>query len=59
MKGFPNLPYFENGDFCVSENVAVARYIAAKYEPATLGSNAQIAATADMVYSILHPLRFS
>merc|ERR1711957_113036 len=56
---FANLPYMKDGDFEVAENVAVTRYIAQKWAPATLGSTPEIAATADMIYSILHPLRFT
>ena len=59
MTGFPNLPYIKVGDFCISEAVAVHRYIASKYNPATLGSTPQIAGVADQVYSVLHALRFN
>ena len=36
---FPNLPYIIDGDFRLSETVAVREYIASKYCPGLLGGN--------------------
>ena len=56
---FPNLPYLQYGDYKVSETVALHRYIAAKFAPDTCGSTAHMQANIDMMWNILHPLRFS
>ena len=56
---FPNLPYLEFGDYKVSETVAIHRYIAAKFAPETCGSSAHVQANVDMMWNIVHPLRFS
>lgn len=34
---FPNLPYFMDGDFCMTESLAIHRYIADKWKPELLG----------------------
>jgi glutathione S-transferase len=56
-ENFANLPGIKDGDFYLSESVAVTRYIAAKWCPALLGSTPEIGATADMLYSVWHPIR--
>ena len=56
---FPNLPYLEYGDYKLSETVAIHRYIATKFSPETVGSTAHIQANVDMMWNIVHPLRFS
>ena len=55
---FPNLPYFIDGDFSITETVAVHRYIAAKWAPELLGSTPQVTGYVDMVWNVIHPLRF-
>ena len=35
---FPNLPYITDGDFTITESVAVHRYICDKYKPELLGT---------------------
>ena len=38
---FPNLPYVVEGDFKIAESTAVHRYLADKFKPGLLGTNAQ------------------
>ncbi|OMJ70527.1 hypothetical protein SteCoe_31482 [Stentor coeruleus] len=38
---FPNLPYFMDGDFKISETMAIAQYIALKYKPEFVGTTLQ------------------
>jgi glutathione S-transferase len=56
---FPNIPYFKDGDYLLTETGAVTRYIAAKWAPHLCGSTPEVSAMADMLYSIWHPIRFS
>ena len=37
--GFPNLPYFLDGDIKIAETMPLMRYICNKYKPELLGSN--------------------
>ena len=39
---FPNLPYLIDGETKLTETVAIMHYIASKYQPALLGSNASV-----------------
>jgi glutathione S-transferase len=47
---FPNLPYFFDGETKLSETVAIQKYIAKKYKPSLLGSNAAALGKAEMIY---------
>ena len=38
---FPNLPYFIDGDFKLTETMAIHKYIADKWKPELLGKDAQ------------------
>ncbi len=38
---FPNLPYLIDGDFKMTESLAIHRYLADKYMPELLGADAQ------------------
>ena len=46
---FPNLPYFIDGDFKITETVAIHKYIADKWNPELLGSSPQEKAKIGMV----------
>ena len=37
---FPNLPYFKDGDLSLTESIAIHRYIADKWKPELLGTDA-------------------
>ena len=37
---FPNLPYLFDGDYKLTETIAIHRYLADKYKPALLGNDA-------------------
>ena len=51
---FPNLPYLINGDFKLTESVAIAKYIIAKSEKKELlGKTPEDQATVDMIISLL------
>ena len=49
---FPNLPYIIDGDFKLSETIAVQFYIAEKYCPALLGSTPEQKARAIQLHKI-------
>jgi len=55
---FPKLPYLITGDHKVADSAAVHRYIAAKYSPETLGSTPEIQCNINMIWDVVHPLRF-
>jgi glutathione S-transferase len=37
---FPNIPYLIDGDFKITETLAIHKYLADKYKPALLGNDA-------------------
>ena len=46
---FPNLPYFQDGDFKLTESMAILKYICKKWAPELLGADAQEYANAEML----------
>ena len=56
---FPNLPYFIDGDFKMSETIPIQKYIADKWNPELLGKDAQTRATVNMVSNVLMDLKGS
>ena len=54
---FPNLPYLFDGELKLSEPVAIMKYIAAKYQPALLGSNPTEIAKVEMVATQVRELQ--
>jgi glutathione S-transferase len=51
---FPNLPYLINGDFKLTESIAIARYIIRKSnKPELLGKNVEDEAKIEMILSLL------
>jgi len=46
---FPNLPYFIDGDYSISENHAIHKYIARKWNPELLGKTAEEFGNAEMM----------
>ena len=56
---FPNLPYFIDGDFKMTETMPIHKYIADKWTPELLGKDAQTRATVNMVANVLSDLKGS
>jgi glutathione S-transferase len=53
---FPNLPYFIDGDFKMSETNAIHEYIAAKWMPKVMGSNPSERGQVAMLGNIVHEM---
>jgi glutathione S-transferase len=54
---FPNLPYLINGDFKLTESIAIAKYIVRKSDKKDLlGKNAEDEAKIEMVLSLLEDI---
>ena len=56
---FPNIPYFKDGDLAITESLAIHSYIADKWKPELLGSNAQHRAHVSMLSHIVSDLKSS
>ena len=56
---YPNLPYFFDGDFKMSETQPIHRYIADKWMPEVLGKDAQTRATVNMMGNILGDIKMA
>lgn len=54
---FPNLPYFIDGDFKMTETAAIHKYIADKWEPALLGLDYTHRAKVNMCAGVLADLK--
>ena len=54
---FPNLPYFKDGDFSITETAAIHIYVADKWMPALLGDSAEQRAKVNMLYGIIFELK--
>ena len=54
---FPNLPYFIDGDFKLTETNAIMKYIAAKHGPELLGATPTQLAQVEMVAGIISDLK--
>ena len=54
---YPNLPYFVDGDFYLSESAAILKYIAHKYAPELLGKTSQEYAHAEMMQEFVGTLK--
>ena len=54
---FPNLPYFIDGDFKITETNAIMKYIAAKYGPELLGRDPLQTARVEMVAGVVGDLK--
>ena len=50
---FPNLPYVIDGDYKITESIAIHRYLADKYCPSLLGNNTEHRAEVTMLEGIL------
>jgi glutathione S-transferase len=50
---FPNLPYFFDGDFKMTETMPIHKYIAEKYKPELLGKDAQHKASVNMLANVI------
>ena len=46
---FPNLPYYIDGDFKLTESKSIMKYVAKKYDPSLLGTTEVQIARADML----------
>ena len=56
---FPNLPYFEDGDFKFTESAAIFKYIAHKWAKELLGTTSQEYATAEMLMDAAGKLKMA
>ena len=56
---FPNLPYFVDGDFKMSETMPIHKYIADKWTPELLGKDAQTRATVNMIANVIGDLKMA
>ena len=54
---FPNLPYFVDGDFNMSETFAIHKYIADKWHPELLGTTALQRAQVNMLSGVLKDVK--
>ena len=54
---FPNLPYFEDNGFKMSETLAIHQYIADKWMPQLLGETPEERADIDMMSYIVKEIR--
>lgn len=54
---FPNLPYFEDNGFKMSETLAIHQYIADKYMPQLLGETPEERADIDMIAYIVKEIK--
>ena len=54
---FPNLPYFIDGDFKITETLAILKYVADKWKPELLGKDAQHRAMVNMAAFKVHELK--
>jgi glutathione S-transferase len=50
---FPNIPYLMDGDFKLSESLAIHRYIADKWKPELLGTDPKHRAHVSMLSQIV------
>ena len=55
---FPNLPYFIDGEFKLSETNAIHEYIADKWMPSLNGSTPQEKAQVAMIGAVVHEINF-
>ena len=55
--GFPNLPYFLDGDIKVAETMPLMRYICNKYKPELLGDSLKERTELDILSAVLHDLK--
>ena len=53
---FPNLPYLIDGDFKLTETIAIQMYIAQKWKPELLGSTPQEHAKIYSIYLMVHDI---
>ena len=56
---FPNLPYFQDGDFKLTESAAIAKYIAHKWAKDLLGTTTQEYANAEMLFEFVGKLKMA
>ena len=54
---FPNLPYLIDGEFKITETLAIHKYLAEKYSPELLGKDAQEKAKVNMVMGVVGDLK--
>ena len=55
--GFPNLPYFIDGNVKIAETMPLMRYICNKYKPELLGTNEKEIAEMDMLGAVVNDLK--
>ena len=56
---FPNLPYLVDGDFKLTETVAIHKYLADKYKPELLGTTPEERATVNMLGGVIGDLKMA
>ena len=55
--GFPNLPYFLDGDIKVAETMPLMRYICNKHKPELLGDSLKERTELDILSAVIHDLK--
>ena len=50
---FPNLPYFKDGDFSMTETMPIHQYIAEKWKPELIGKDAQTKAEVNQLANVI------
>lgn len=54
---FPNLPYYIDGDFKITESGAIIKYVCAKHKPEMLGTSVEETAKVEMLNGVIGDLK--